>query len=565
MKQAFVRLAKASLVVSRWSKLLDLPLLLVGFLPLILSVVAWGQGVGLTTISDTVYRADGTPAQGVALIAWPSFTTAGGNAVAAGNLTITIGAGGAFVAQLTPNVGSTPAGTVYVVTFQLDDGTVRTEYWAVPVNSPVTIAEVRTTPGTGLGNTVATQQFVNQAVAAENATVVHLAGTEQITGLKQFSIPPSLPTPVESTDAANKGYVDQAVGNVGSGQYLPLTGGTLTGPLTLPGDPAAPNQAADKNYVDNGLLAKANLVGGVVPPAELGTGVPSSSTCLTGNSTWGACGGGAPAGITYATTAENWSQTLTNALVGGAAATVTLAPCPIGIDTTSGAGYEVLLAGGGNSETANVATAAGGCTPGAASGTITFTPFYSYPAGSTVGSASSGIQETINAACGTNPTSWQNAQCNVTIPANGPGYPNHSLNTYNVAGTIYLHSNQSVLNGYGTSLNCNGRGPCLQVGDLVNSNDYVNNSVLGLSFRTPTNLSGNAAYAGVGITQTQRASQVVTITTATAHEFRPGDMVTILFTERNDIRRTLLDRIVTACIAFAVSAVIALHDHFFQR
>ena len=37
------------------------------------------------------------------------------------------------------------------------------------------------------------------------------------------------------------------------------------------------------------------------------------------------------------------------------------------------------------------------------------------------------------------------------------------------------------------------------------------------------------------------------------------DRITVL--ERNDIRRNLLDRMVTAGIAFAVSALIALHDH----
>jgi hypothetical protein len=35
--------------------------------------------------------------------------------------------------------------------------------------------------------------------------------------------------------------------------------------------------------------------------------------------------------------------------------------------------------------------------------------------------------------------------------------------------------------------------------------------------------------------------------------------------ERNDIKRSVYDRIVTATIAFAVSAVIALHDHLFLR
>jgi hypothetical protein len=432
-------------------------------------------------------------------------------------------------------VGATPTGTFYVVVFQLDDGTVRTEYWAVATTSPTTIAAVRTTPGTGLGNMAVTQQYVNAAVAnrALDSTVVHLAGAETISGTKQFAVAPSLPAPAGSADAANKGYVDMAVANVGSGSYVSKSGDTMTGPLSLPGPPTAPTQAADRQYVDSGLAVKADLVTGLVPAGELGTGIASSATCLTGNSTWGSCGGGAPAGITYATTALNWSQVMTSPLTGGIPATVTLTPCPVGIDTTSGAGYQVLVSGGANSEAASVATATGACTPGATSGTITFTPFFSYAGGYTIGSASSGIQETLNAACGTDPSSFRNIQCNVTIPSNGPGYPNHSLSTYNVGGTIYLHSNQSVFNGYGASLNCNGRGPCLQVGDLANSNDYANDTVLGLSFRSPTNLSSSPAFAGTAVTQTQRLSQVVTITTATAHGFRPGDMVTIMFTDNN--------------------------------
>ncbi len=500
---------------------------------LTLSTPLQAQGPGLTTISDTVYRADGTAAEGTVLISWPSFQTAEGDAVAAGNLSVTIGPLGAFTAQLVPNLGASPAGTYYVAIFQLDDGTVRTEYWAVPATSPTTIAGVLTTPGTGLVNLAATQQYVNAAVAplAVDAMVVHLAGTETITGTKQFTVPPSLPTPVGPNDGANKGYVDAAVSNVGAGSYVPLAGGTMTGPLTLPSDPAAPNQAADRNYVDNGLAVKAGLVNGTVPTGELGVGVASSATCLNGNSTWGSCGGGAPAGITYATTALNWTQTMSSSLTGGTPATVTLTPCPVGVDTTSGVGYQVLLSGGGNSEAASVATAAGACTSGAASGTITFTPYYSYAAGYTISSASSGIQETLNAACGVDPGSWKDSQCNVAIPANGPGNPVHSLSTYNIFGTIYLHSNQSVLTGYGASLNCVERGACLQVGDLKSSNDFTDNTVSGLTFRTPVNFSANPSFAGVAITQTQRASQVVTITTASAHGFRPGDMVTILFTD----------------------------------
>jgi hypothetical protein len=75
----------------------------------------WAQGPALTTISDTVYRADGTVAAGTALISWPAFQTAEGNAVAAGTKTATIGAAGAFSTQLVPNVGAAPTGTYYTV------------------------------------------------------------------------------------------------------------------------------------------------------------------------------------------------------------------------------------------------------------------------------------------------------------------------------------------------------------------------------------------------------------------------------------------------------------------
>src|ERR1700730_6677300 len=187
-------------------------LVLVLLMALTLATRLQAQGPALTTVSGTVYRADGTAASGTALISWPSFQSAEGDAVAAGNLSVTIGPLGAFTAHLVPNVGASPAGTYYVVVLQLDDGTVRTEYWAVPATSPTTIAAVLTTPGTGLGN------------LALDATVVSLAGTETITGTKQFAVPPALPAPAGVNDAANKGSVDAAVAKVGAGSFVSKAG-----------------------------------------------------------------------------------------------------------------------------------------------------------------------------------------------------------------------------------------------------------------------------------------------------------------------------------------------------
>src|SRR6202142_2955187 len=185
-------------------------------LPVPVGWVGSAQTLPGTTISDTVYRGDGSPAGGTLLISWAEFTIAGG-AVAAGNTSTTLGTGGALSVGLVPNINATPANTVYTVVYQLNDGTVKTEYWIVPTSSPTTLSVVRTTLGAGTSaSQMATQQYGNAALAAKanDAAVVHLGGTETIVGAKQFSIAPNLPAPVNPGDASNKQYVDNSVQNV---------------------------------------------------------------------------------------------------------------------------------------------------------------------------------------------------------------------------------------------------------------------------------------------------------------------------------------------------------------
>src|SRR5208337_612504 len=62
-----------------------------------------GRGPTLCQISDTVYRADGSPAQGTVLISWQAFTTAAGQSVTPGSLLVTLDAGGGFNASVAPN------------------------------------------------------------------------------------------------------------------------------------------------------------------------------------------------------------------------------------------------------------------------------------------------------------------------------------------------------------------------------------------------------------------------------------------------------------------------------
>src|SRR5437879_6552764 len=81
-------------------------------------LVSQAQSPVTTTISDTVYRADGTPAAGTLLISWPTFSTASGQAVASGTKSVTLGTGGSLSVEIVPNAGAAPAHTFSSVGFQ---------------------------------------------------------------------------------------------------------------------------------------------------------------------------------------------------------------------------------------------------------------------------------------------------------------------------------------------------------------------------------------------------------------------------------------------------------------
>ncbi len=235
--------------------------------------MAAGQTLSTTTIQDTVYRADGTPASGTLIVSWPAFTTAANAAVAAGSTTVPIGANGSVELSLAPNAGALPGGTYYTAVYHLSDGTVNKEYWIVPVAVSTTIGEIRSqlVPATVAIQAV-NKQYVDAAVSSITGSYLPTTGGTMTGSLLLNGDPTS------AQQAADKHYVDDSVGSL-----LPLSGGSLTGPLTLAADPTAALQAATKEYVDaNGGSSAAALAAANAAQATANAALPANEVGVAG-------------------------------------------------------------------------------------------------------------------------------------------------------------------------------------------------------------------------------------------------------------------------------------------
>ncbi len=161
------------------------------------------------------------------------------------------------------------------------------------------------------------------------------------------------------------------------------------------------------------------------------------------------------------------SQTPGGVITGGFSASISLSPCPLGVNGSDASHYVYLAGGSGTAE--SVLITGGSCASGATSGTLVFTPANTHSGAWTVSSASSGVQEAINSGCVAGATG-------VTV-ASG---------TYTWQATVTIGCSNTWLVGsgiYGTLINRTG-----DFGDTVRIADNLQNvTVTGLSITQTIN------------------------------------------------------------------------------
>jgi hypothetical protein len=167
----------------------------------------------LTTISDTLYNADGTLFNGVLTISWPAFEASDTTQIAAGTLTVQVTNGVLYV-QLVPTTNAN-TGAVYTVTFASEGVVEYTETWAVPPsNIPLRVRDVLVPNGTisGSGPPVTTIISIADVTGLQAALNLYpLIGT---------TFAPSRTAIIDST-----GAIDGATGNLSDCMHVDGTSG----------------------------------------------------------------------------------------------------------------------------------------------------------------------------------------------------------------------------------------------------------------------------------------------------------------------------------------------------
>jgi hypothetical protein len=166
------------------------------------------------------------------------------------------------------------------------------------------------------------------------------------------------------------------------------------------------------------------------------------------------------------TAAYPWSQTPRAVALQAGANSVTLTPCPRGVNGTDLWHYLYISATGTPEP---VLITGGSCTSRAPSGTIEFTGVYSHPIGYSIGTATDGVQEAVVDAEG--PTTYGTTARQVTID---PG-------SHVFRARLSIRGTGMVLTSSGATATCTMSDTCIMMGDPANSNAFASIVLRGLS------------------------------------------------------------------------------------
>jgi hypothetical protein len=171
---------------------------------------------GLTTIQDTLFKADGTRFSGTLTIQWSTFDATNIGTIVQQSKSVDV-LNGNLQVQLVPNAGAQAPANIYTVHYQSDGNQQFIETWSVPASAtPVTVAAVRT------GTLVSA---VGGTAAGNSTPIVESAVINLVSDLAQRPVKgPGFGT--GSVAVINQsGQIETAVGDVGECVYVDGTAG----------------------------------------------------------------------------------------------------------------------------------------------------------------------------------------------------------------------------------------------------------------------------------------------------------------------------------------------------
>ncbi len=221
----------------------------------------------LTTIQDTLYKADGTLFNGLLVISWNSFLADNQANIVSQSITVQV-VGGLFQVKLVPTADANPPSS-YTVTYNSDGKIQFQETWVVPVSTtPLTISDVRTSNTTQTSGSV---QAGSQTPIPESA-VIGLTGDLSLRPVKGSGFNTGSVAMINSDggidavvgNPSDCVFVDGSSGPCGTGggvQYSDgeIPGGTINGANATFTLANSPSPAPSLELFRNGIAQKATV------------------------------------------------------------------------------------------------------------------------------------------------------------------------------------------------------------------------------------------------------------------------------------------------------------------